>query len=45
MNIMPKHEGQATLASRDSQKLHIEASDELAAPQLGQFNVLASIRD
>jgi hypothetical protein len=43
LNIMPKHEGQATVASRDSQKTQIEASEELAAPQFGQLSVLASM--
>jgi hypothetical protein len=36
MNIMPKQEGQATVASRDSQNAHRTASVELAAPQFGQ---------
>jgi hypothetical protein len=43
LNIMPKHDGQATVARRDSQKTQIEASEELAAPQLGQLSVLASM--
>ena len=40
---MPKHDGQETVASRDSQNLQMGASDELAAPQLGQLSVSASI--
>jgi hypothetical protein len=40
---MPKHEGQETVASLDSQNLQMGASDELAAPQLGQLRVSASI--
>jgi len=39
MNIMPKHEGQATVASREPQKIQVVASDELAAPQFGQLSV------
>jgi len=39
MNIMPKHEGQATVASREPQKMQVGASDELAAPQFGQLSV------
>jgi hypothetical protein len=44
MNIKPKHEGQPTVASLDSQKVQRDAADELAAPQFGQLSVLASIR-
>jgi hypothetical protein len=36
MNIMPKHDGHATVASRDSQNAQSDASVELAAPQFGQ---------
>jgi len=43
MNIMPKHEGQATVASFDSQYWHCGESDEIAAPQLGQLSVCACI--
>jgi len=43
MNIMPKHEGQDTVANFDSQNAQCEAADEVAAPQLGQLSVLASI--
>ena len=41
MNIMPKHDGQATVASRDSQNAQRDASVELAAPQFGQLRVSA----
>jgi len=37
MNIMAKHEGQAIVASFDSQYRHFGESDEIDAPQLGQF--------
>ena len=40
---MPKHEGHETVASLDSQNLQMGASDEVAAPQLGQLSVWASI--
>jgi hypothetical protein len=43
MNIVAKHEGQATVASRDWQNWHSGASVELAAPQLGQLSVSACI--
>jgi hypothetical protein len=43
MNIIPKHDAQAIVASFDSQYLHCGASDEIAAPQLGHFSVCASI--
>src|SRR2546423_10106943 len=43
MNIMPKHEGHATVASFDSQYWHCGASDDMAAPQLGQFRLCAFI--
>src|SRR5437879_361545 len=42
-NIIPKHEGHATVASREPQKTQVEASDELAAPQFGQLSVWASM--
>ena len=38
---MPKHDGQATVASFDSQYRHCGASEEIAAPQLGQLRVCA----
>jgi len=41
MNIMPKQDGHATLASFDSQYWHCGESDEIAAPQLGQLRVCA----
>lgn len=40
---MPKHEGQETVASLDSQNPQTGASDEVAAPQLGQLSVSACI--
>jgi hypothetical protein len=43
MNIMAKHDGQATAASFDSQYRHCGESEETAAPQLGQLRVCASI--
>src|SRR5205807_1168869 len=43
MNIIPKHDAQAIVASFDSQYLHCGESDEIAAPQLGHFRVWASI--
>ncbi len=42
-NITPKHEAQATVASRESQNLHSAASVAVAAPQFGQFKVSACI--
>ncbi len=45
MNIMPKHDAQATVARRELQNWHVGASVELAAPQFGQFRVSASIED
>jgi len=41
MNIIAKHEGQATVASREPQNWHSGASVEVAAPQLGQLSVSA----
>jgi hypothetical protein len=41
MNIIAKHEGQATVASREPQNRHSGASVEVAAPQLGQLSVSA----
>ena len=41
MNIMPKQDGQATVASFDSQNWHFGASLEIAAPQFGQFRFSA----
>jgi hypothetical protein len=43
MNIIAKHDGQATVASRDLQYWQAGASVELAAPQFGQFRVSACI--
>jgi len=43
MNIRAKQDGQATVASFDSQYLHWGESDEMAAPQFGQLRVCASI--
>jgi hypothetical protein len=43
MKIMPKHEGQATVASFDSQKRQRGESQEIDAPQFGQFRVSAFI--
>jgi len=37
MNIIPKQDGHATVASFDSQYWHCGESDEIAAPQLGQL--------
>src|SRR2546429_3644334 len=42
-NIIPKHDGQATVASFDSQYWHCGESLEIAAPQFGQLRVCASI--
>jgi hypothetical protein len=39
MNIMAKHDGQATVASFDSQYRHCGESEETAAPQFGQLSV------
>lgn len=44
MNIMPKHEEQATVASFDSQYWQRGESEEMAAPQFGQLRVSAVIR-
>ena len=41
MNIIPKQDGHATVASFDSQYWHCGESDEIAAPQLGQLRVCA----
>jgi hypothetical protein len=43
MNIMPKHEGQATVASREPQYWHSGASVDVAAPHIGQLSVSACI--
>jgi hypothetical protein len=43
MNIIAKHEGQATVARREPQNWHSGASVELAAPQFGQLRVSACI--
>lgn len=41
--IIPKHAGQATVASRELQCSQRVASEEAAAPQLGQFNAWAAM--
>jgi hypothetical protein len=43
-NIIPKHFGQATVASRAPQCSHTGASVETVAPHDGQFSVSAGIR-
>jgi hypothetical protein len=43
MNIMPKHEPHEIVATFDSQNWHFDESEEIAAPQLGQLRVCASI--
>jgi len=43
INIIPKQEGQAMVASFDSQYWHRGESEEIAAPQLGQLRVSAFI--
>jgi hypothetical protein len=43
MNIIPKHDGQETVANFDSQYLHCDESDEIAAPQFGQLRFCAFI--
>jgi len=43
--IIPKQEGQATVASRELQCSQRVASEEAAAPQLGQFNDCAAMRE
>jgi hypothetical protein len=43
MNIMPKHEGQATVASREPQYRQSAASVDVAAPHIGQLSVSACI--
>jgi hypothetical protein len=43
MNINAKHEGHTIVASRELQYWHRGASDETAAPQLGQLRVSACI--
>jgi len=43
MNIMPKHEPQAIVASLDSQYWQRGESEEIAAPQFGQLSVSAVI--
>jgi len=45
MNIIAKQDGQETVANFDSQYWHWGESDEIAAPQLGQLRVCASIRE
>jgi hypothetical protein len=41
MNIIAKHDGQATVASREPQNWQDGTSAELAAPQFGQLSVTA----
>jgi hypothetical protein len=43
MNIMPKHEAQEIVASRDSQYLQSGSSVDVAAPHIGQLSVSAFI--
>ncbi|HEV8138752.1 MAG TPA: hypothetical protein VGP81_03205 [Pyrinomonadaceae bacterium] len=43
MNIIPKHEPHAMVASFDSQYWQRDESDEIAAPQFGQLRVSACI--
>jgi hypothetical protein len=43
MNIMPKHDGQETVAKREPQNWHSGWSVEVAAPQFGQLSVSACI--
>jgi hypothetical protein len=43
MNIIPKHDGQATVAKRASQKRHCGESLATDAPHIGQLSVPASI--
>lgn len=44
MNIIPKHAGHATVASRELQCAQRVESADAAAPQLGQFNDWAAMR-
>jgi hypothetical protein len=43
MNIIPKHDGHETVANFDSQYLHCDESEEIAAPQFGQLRFCAFI--
>ncbi len=43
MNIIPKQDGQATVARRAPQCSHFEASVAAAAPHIGQLKVSAGI--
>ena len=43
MNIIAKHDGQATVAKRASQKRHCGASLATEAPHIGQLRVVASM--
>jgi hypothetical protein len=43
MNIIAKHDGQATVRRRELQNWQSGASVELAAPQFGQLSVSACI--
>jgi hypothetical protein len=43
--IIPKHHGHATVASRELQCSQRVDSEEAAAPQLGQFNDCAAMRE
>jgi hypothetical protein len=43
MNIIPKQEGHATVASRAPQWSHRDESVEAAAPHIGQLSVSAGM--
>jgi len=43
-NIIPKHDGQETVARRAPQWSHLVASVEAEAPHIGQLSVSASTR-
>jgi len=45
MNIIAKHEGQATVARREPQNWQSGISVDIAAPQFGQLSVSARIDD
>jgi hypothetical protein len=45
MNIIPKQDGQATVARRAPQCSHREASVAAAAPHIGQLKVSAGIKN
>jgi hypothetical protein len=44
MNIIPKHDGQATVARRAPQCSQLVASVAAAAPHIGHFKVSTGIR-